>query len=88
MEIKYNYYSYDLKIKVINLKKNFGYSVLELVKLFNISKSSIYSWLKFEKENGLINKNKTKYIKNNSIFRNINLRNFIFSYITINSNFS
>ena len=25
MEIKYNYYSYDLKINVINLKKNYSY---------------------------------------------------------------
>ena len=78
-----NYYSYDLKEKIIELY-NKSYSVKQLVELFNISKSSIYSWIK----NNNLPKNKTKFIKINSLFHNhlirINIKFYILKYPNFN----
>lgn len=85
-EHKSNYYSYDLKIKIIDLHMKSSFPVDKLAKMFGISKSSIYSWLNSYK-NANLSKHKKEYIKFNSKLRNIKLRNFIFSYIINNCNF-
>lgn len=81
-----NYYSYDLKNKIIQLHLQHNYSVLNLSNLFNISKSSIYNWITLYNSNNLLI-NKKNYIKNNSIFRNIIIRSIIKIYISNDSNF-
>ena len=76
-----NYYSYDLKIKIIELYFCNHFNVLKISNLFNISKSSIYNWIKLYNSNSL-NETKQKYVLKNSKFRNINVRNAIINYTT------
>lgn len=76
-----NYYSYDLKIKIVELYFFKQFDVLKISNLFNISKSSIYNWIKLYSSNSL-NKTKQKYVLKNSKFRNIDIRNAISSYTT------
>ena len=81
-----NYYSYDLKCKIINLYLNNSYTVIQLTNLFNISKSSIYNWIKLY-NNGTLKIKKDNFIKNNSFFRNPIIRVNIKFYIIRNPNF-
>ena len=81
-----NYYSYDLKCKIINLYLNNSYTVIQLTNLFNISKSSIYNWIKLY-NNGALKIKKDNFIKNNSFFRNPIIRVNIKFYIIRNPNF-
>lgn len=80
-----NYYSFDLKNKVVELYHK-NYSVKELSKMFNISFKTIYNWIN-QFENNTIDKNKKKFVKPTSLFRNIHIRLHIKLYIHKHSDF-
>jgi hypothetical protein len=68
-----NYYSYDLKIQIINMYLYKNKTPKELSILFDISLKSIYNWLNLFKNNKLL-KNKINYVKKDSHFRNSLIR--------------
>ena len=47
-------YSHDLKLAIINFNKSELWNIDEAIKIFGSSRSSIYSWIKLNKES-LIN---------------------------------
>jgi len=85
MNIKSNNYSLDLKSRVINEYNKNILNVTEIAKLFSVSKSSIYNWIKLYNAKKLTNKK--DYIKYSSKFQNPKIREFILNHITNNSNF-
>lgn len=44
-------YSHELKKSVINFYKSNIWNINDALQIFNVSKSSIYSWIKLDKEN-------------------------------------
>ena len=85
MNLKSNNYSMDLKLRIIKTYNEKIYNVIEIAKIYNISKSSIYSWIKLYKNSQLLPKQ--EYIKPTSKFQNIKIRNIILTYISENPNF-
>lgn len=85
MNFRSNNYSLDLKIRVINEYNKKIISATKIATLFNVSKSSVYNWIKLYNDNEL--KNKIKYIKPNSIIHNLDIKNTILDHVNINPNF-
>ena len=81
-----NYYSYDLKIQIINMYLYKNKTPKELSILFDISLKSIYNWLNLFKNNKLL-KHKINYVKKDSYFRNSLIRCNIKLYIVKNPSF-
>lgn len=81
-----NNYSLDLKNRIINEYNKHILSVIEIAKIFSVSKSSVYNWIKLYKENDL--HIKEKYTKQTSSFQNLDIRNIILDHIKSNPNFS
>ena len=81
-----NYYSYDLKIQIINMYLYKNKTPKELSILFDISLKSIYNWLNLFKNNKLL-KHKLNYVKKDSHFRNSLIRCNIKLYIVKNPSF-
>ena len=84
MNLKSNCYSNDIKLRVVKLFIDNKYSVKQLVELFSVSKSSIYNWINTYKNSNLLQK--SSYVKVNSKFRNITIREFILKYVSSNPN--
>ncbi len=80
-----NNYSFDLKSRVINEYNKKQKNVKEICLLFSVSKSSVYNWIKLYNSNELTIKK--EYIKPTSKFCNLEIRNIIFEYVTLNPNF-
>ena len=80
-----NNYSIDLKLRVINTYNQKIYKINDIVKIFCVSKSSVYNWVKLYKSEELTSK--ITYIKPKSNFHNIQIRNIISEYVKINTNF-
>lgn len=85
MHLKSNNYSIDLKLRVVDAFLDKIYSISDIVKIFNVSKSSVYNWVNLFKSNQL--NPKCEYTKQFSNFRNPQIRNTISEYIKTNSNF-
>jgi transposase len=85
MNIKTNNYSLDLKLRIVKVYNEKILTVPNICKLFCVSKSSVYNWIKLFNDNQLYNKK--IYIKPTSFFQNKEIRNFILTYIQLNPNF-
>ena len=61
MNIKTNNYSNDLKLRVVKMYNEKIHTMYNICKIFNISKSSAYNWVKlFHKNNKLECKERNK----------------------------
>lgn len=81
-----NTYSLDLKLRVVKAYNEYKYTISKLAEMFNVSKSSIYNWIKQNNNDSLTNKK--DYIKITSIFRNEKIRNIITTHIEKYPNFN
>jgi len=68
MNLKTNNYSLDLKLRVIKAYNEKILNVSNICKLFCVSKSSVYNWIKLFNNNEL--GVKKEYIKPTSYFQN------------------
>ena len=57
---KFNNYSYEEKIKIIEEYYNVGGSTYNLAKKYNISRSTIRNWIELYKKNKTISKDETR----------------------------
>ncbi len=79
-------YSHELKKSVVNFYKSNIWSIDNALQIFNVSKSSIYSWIKMDKENLLFKDSNVRCDYEKKI--NNEIEKYIVSHVTKKVNFN
>ena len=78
-------YPYELKKSVVNFYKSELWDIKEALKIFNVSKSSIYGWIDLNKNNLLLETSNVRGDYERKIYNEIEM--YIITYVTKKVNF-